>query len=70
MEIFEGTDPGSQIRREKMEREAVFAIKVPKLPGEGTVKFFEARGGVNLFEAQARESRKYLNEIKIKTAER
>jgi hypothetical protein len=70
MEVFD--EPAQQktnIRREGMAHEATFALKIPKLPEEATVRFFEAPPGGNLLDANARESRKAVGEIKVKGGE-
>ena len=66
MEVFEGPSADqSTMRREPMSHEAVFAIKVPKLPDGGTVKFFEAAGGVDLLQGEDRKRRTPIGEIKL-----
>jgi hypothetical protein len=66
MEVFDGQSANeATMRRERMVRETVFAIKVPKLPDGATIKFFEAPGGADLLQADARKSRKPIGEIRV-----
>ncbi len=67
MEVFDGPDAkAAVIRREEMDQhEITFALKVPKLAAETTIKFFEAPPSVNIQDARGRESRKFLSEVKV-----
>ena len=66
MEVFDGPDANSAvIRREKMDHETTFALKVPMLAAETTVKFFEAPPDANTQDLRTREGRKFIAEIKV-----
>ncbi|NUO79367.1 hypothetical protein HUU05_04770 [candidate division KSB1 bacterium] len=67
MEIYDETQTGDRVvRGDKPHDHAVFAVKIPNVPGHQlTIKFYDAPAGVDLNTDAGRAERQFLNEITI-----
>lgn len=64
IEVFEGSEP-RQIHAAPVPTAAVFAIKVPSIPGAATVRIYDVEAGVDLSTAEGRAARRFLSEIMV-----
>lgn len=70
-EVFDGPNARDAVLRgAPRSKKAVFAVKVPNVPGRFTVKFYSVAAGVDLKSAQGRAGREPLGEIVVERKEK
>ncbi|HEX7180674.1 MAG TPA: hypothetical protein VF756_02440 [Thermoanaerobaculia bacterium] len=70
-EVFDGPNSqGAVLRGTPRSKKAVFAVKVPNVPGRFTVKFYAVPAGVDLKSTEGRAAREPLGEIVVERKEK